>query len=375
MATQVKSPQISDYVENSSMYRQGLINGNMDIVQRITPLGGVALATYSPPLGTLSYFLFDRWKHLYAVDGGTPPSTWTLAQVAITPGQLPGSFYQARMTTNGAGSGYGANSGFYLDNAIENGNRFYAGSTNRYVTVSFWARSSIANKRIGIALFQNYGSGGSPTALEPLTGEVFTLTSSWAKYTYTFTLNTLVGKTFGTNLDDRLECCIWYQWGTTFGNTYVKPGVTAETWVGSGDTDVTQVQLCAGNEALPFQPKPFNQELLACQRYYQKSWNYQETTGSADTAPAIFFQSGTGTTPGVTLSTPLKVSMRLTTANYFHTYDTAGAIDRISTKSAFAGVWTTGVVPDLAVADSEYCLVSEAGVVGIGCHYTVDAEF
>lgn len=43
---------------------------------------------------------------------------------------------------------------------------------------------------------------------------------------------------------------------------------TAETYVGSGNIDIAQVQLCAGDVALPFMPKSFEEELRACQRYF-----------------------------------------------------------------------------------------------------------
>jgi hypothetical protein len=149
---------------------------------------------------------------------------------------------------------------------IENGTAKLCG-LNKTVTVSFWARSDIANKRICPTLLQGYGTGGSPTATEIIKGTPITLTSTWTKYTATFTTNTLVGKTLGTNNDDSLNLTIYDMWGATYGNTYVQTSVTAETFVGAGNIDIAQVLLCAGDVALPFQPKPVVEETRDCQRF------------------------------------------------------------------------------------------------------------
>jgi hypothetical protein len=155
-------------------------------------------------------------------------------------------------------------------NPIEHGTRLLCGDGKK-LTLSFWARSSIADKRICPALQQQYGTGGSPSSLEYIKGVPITLTSSWTKYTHTFTTNTLSGKTFGTNNDDIVTCNLYYMWGETLGNSRLQSSVTAEDFGGSGTIDIAQVQLCAGQVALPFQPKSYEEELRACQRYYEKS--------------------------------------------------------------------------------------------------------
>lgn len=240
---------------NSSMARQAIINGNFDVWQRGTSL----VWTDGGPL------LADRWAFYPTADGGTLP-TITLSRQAITPGELDNSFYFHRVNVNGAGSSLGANSIAQLLEKIEYGTRYLCGNGKK-VTVSFWAKSDIADKKLGVSLYQNYGTTGSPSAEEIITGEAFTLTSSWAKYTHTFTTNTLSGKTFGTSLNDWLGLQFSFMWGSTKG-TALGLG-SAETFVGSGNIDIAQVQLCAGEVALPFMPKDYGQELLDCSRYYQ----------------------------------------------------------------------------------------------------------
>lgn len=242
--------------EYSSMSRQALINGNFDVWQRGT---SVSLTDAT------QHFQADRWMDYVDKNGGTLP-TLTRSRQLQTSGDILGSYYYSRLTTNGAGTSLGTGSSHRYFERIENGVRNLCGASKK-VTVSFWARSSIASKRVCVSLRQNYGTGGSPTAEEPILGTPVTLTTTWTRYTSTFTTNTLVGKTFGTANDDYLEMDIYNMWGTVFGNSYIQNGVTAETYVGSGTIDIAQVQLCAGDVALPFMPKSYEEELRACQRY------------------------------------------------------------------------------------------------------------
>jgi len=272
---------------NDSMYRQAIINGNFDVWQR----GTSATATAAAGL-----FLADRWRESTIVDGGTNP-TLTRSRGILNPGELFGSYYYSRLTTNGAGSSYGVNSRYYYLNPIEHGNRFLCGDGKK-VTVSFWARSSIANKKLGLGLYQAYGSGGSPSAGENINGTNWTLTSNWVKYTHTFTTNTLSGKTFGTDNNDVLSVAFQYIWGSSQASL-VGAGTTAETFVGAGTIDIAQVQLCAGDVALPFMPKSVVEELSMCQRYYEKSDMLAMFSGNVTSGQNYYF------------SVPYKVTKRI----------------------------------------------------------------
>lgn len=241
------------------MARQAVINGNFDVWQRGTSLTPLADAT--------SYFLADRWYQYAADNGGTLP-TLTVSRQILTSGDISNAFYYHRLNTNGAGTSLGADSEHQFVQKIEHGTRLLCG-LNKEVTVSFWAKSDIANKKLGIQLWQQYGTTGTPSAAEIINGTNWTLTSTWTKYSYTFTTNTLVGKTFGTDNNDSLTVVFYLMWGSNKA-VRVGAGTTAETYVGSGNIDIAQVQLCAGDVALPFQPKSYNQELLDCRRYYQR---------------------------------------------------------------------------------------------------------
>jgi len=258
MSTAVKSGQIDQPILNNSLARQAIINGNFDVWQR-----GTTLTISTTQNGLL---ISDRWKiFVNGGSGGTLPSI-VYSKGTFTSGELYGAFNYHNIAPNGAGTSLGNDSYGDLEQRIENGVKFLCGDGKK-VTLSFWAKSDIASKRIGIRLTQYYGTGGSPSASETINGTNWTLTSTWTKYTYTFTTNTLSGKTFGTANDEFLGVALWYQWGSdnqaTFGSA------TAEGYRGSGNIAIAQVQLCAGDVALPFMPKSYAQELEDCQPFYQ----------------------------------------------------------------------------------------------------------
>lgn len=307
--------EATELFTKGSLSRQAIINGNFDVWQRGTSFSVV----------DTSYFNFaDRWKTYASRDGGTLP-TLTLSRQQMTSGDVLGAFYYSRLTTNGAGTSLGANSQFIEYQKIENGTRYLCG-LGKKVTVSFWARSSIANKRLGVWLYQGYGTGGSPSAGETIKGEAVVLTSTWQKFTHTFTTNTLVGKTFGTALDDSLDIGFMSMWGSNLGTS--RFDTTAETFRGSGTIDIAQVQLCAGDVALPFCPKSFGDELLACMRYYQKSCPYNVAPYAISYVGARSLLGGAGSTYGQTIVLPVKMRKKILNANIIWWSYSSGTLNR-----------------------------------------------
>jgi hypothetical protein len=240
------------------MARQAIINGNFDVWQRGT-------TTTNPANGA---YIADRWRIPYAITG-TAPTSIIHSRQTLTPGELANSYYFYRVNPNGAGSGYGLNDGYVVAQTIEGGTKLLCGS-GKTVTLSFYARSSISGKKLGVYGYQYYGSGGTPSTGENLTGATWTLSSTWTKYTCTLSANTLTGKTFGTNNDDFLQIAFVYAWGTGAYATAINSAGVGETFRGSGNIDITQIQLCAGDIALPFQPKSYDEEYRACLRYFEK---------------------------------------------------------------------------------------------------------
>ena len=278
----VETLATSDYFNVNSMARQAIINGNFDIWQRGTS------ASFSGS-GVQAGYIADRYKYVFNYDGGTLP-TVTISRQNHTAGDEDGSQFFMRVNSDGTGATIGADTNCIQYQKIENGTRKLA--DGKQVTVSIRAKSDVSGRKMGISLVQHYGTGGSPTTGETINGTYFELTTSWATYTHTFTTNTNSGKTFGTNNDDSLRLDIAYGWGTGLDSRY--GGASTANALVVMNVDLDWVQLNAGSVALPFQPKSFEDELRACMRYFQKSFNY-------DTAPAQNAGSVTGESRAVSI--------------------------------------------------------------------------
>lgn len=226
-----------------------------------------------------SSYTATMWKlNSYNPDGGTFPTSLVHEKIQ-SPSETAGNIY--RINTNGAGSGYGNGAAYGLRQQIEHGTRRYAGAGKK-VTVSFRARSSIAGKKIGVMLYQNYGTGGSPSAGEATNGANFTLTAEFQTFTHTFELNTLSGKTFGTEFDDSFSFDFRLVWGSSIAP--LVGASTAETFGGSGTIDICEVQFNPGDVTLPFVARSFGDELRSSQRFYEKSYDVTVIPGAVSAA-------------------------------------------------------------------------------------------
>lgn len=236
-------------VHASYMYRQALINSNFDVWRNGT--------SFTNPQG----FTADKFGVSLGTGGSTMPSSIVHSRITLTPGELPGSFYAYRISPNAAGSGFGANNFYLFQQDVANGVRNLCGA-GRKVSVSFYARSSIPGKKIGLNTIQFYGSGGSPSSPSADTiGNNFTLTSSWQKCEVILTTTSITDKTFGTDNNDVLTFRMGIMWGSNIAPQFGATGT--ESFGGSGDIDIAQVQLCSGDVVLPYDPKTPSDELDA----------------------------------------------------------------------------------------------------------------
>jgi hypothetical protein len=277
-----QSNAATTYVPQTSYSVAGknkIINGDFSVWQRGTT---VTAGTYTA----------DRWVNT----GGSG----TVSRQAFTPGTAPVAGYESQYYLNWTITANQINN--EMLQRIEDA-RTFAGQT---VTLSFWARSTVGAQPLNVAIYQHFGTGGSPSSLTGATlisgGSPYTPTSSWQRFTFTFTVPSVSGKTFGTDNNSFL----WVrpaQFTTTATNTSL---------------DIWGVQLEAGSVATPFSISTPNKqsELAACQRYYLRYGgnqayetfpgvliSYSTTQGEGP----IAFKSTMRTTPTVTFST-LKIS-------------------------------------------------------------------
>ena len=211
-----------------------IINGDFGIWQRGTSLSVTTNA---------GAFLADRFLLNFA---GT--FTGTLSQQTFTPGTAPVAGYEgqffARIVRTGTTS---VAPTFYQ--RVENV-RTFAGQT---VTFSFWAKADAA-RSVGIQAYQAFGTGGSG-ATDNNAGTA-SLTTSWQRFSFTYTMPSVAGKTISTSNDS---------WMAFYWNLPDSTAFTIDTW---------GWQLEAGSVATPFTPAGGGfpgAELALCQRYYWRA--------------------------------------------------------------------------------------------------------
>jgi hypothetical protein len=198
---------------------------------------------------------FDRFKLISSAGG-------TMSAQTFTPGTAPVSGYEAinfcRIVTTGQ-SGAGVYS--MLEQDIEDV-RTFAGQT---ATISFWAKAASGTPKIAVEIFQQFGSGGSPSATVETYVAQATLTTSWARYTTTIAVPSISGKTIGTTANTSyLGIRLWVSAGTSSNSVTGSLGIQSNTF------DMWGIQVESGSVATPFTTATgtIQGELAACQRYY-----------------------------------------------------------------------------------------------------------
>jgi hypothetical protein len=208
-----------------------VINGAFDFWQRGT--------TFSNPASEV--YLADRWRVAYNGTTGTRSVT----RETFTPGTAPVSGYEGQYFLRYAQTVAGTGGTFnVITQKIEDVRTF----ANQTVTVSFWAKAGAALTG-DISLNHLFGSGGSPSIFG-IGAQSLSVTTSWARYSFTINVPSVSGKTIGPN--------------SAFEIVFGTPVNTIFT------LDIWGVQLEAGSTATPFRRNGNNiqAELAACQRYY-----------------------------------------------------------------------------------------------------------
>jgi len=255
--------------------RNMLINGNMGVSQR----GTTAVTT------TLGYGPADRWQQV------TTGNTFSASQGSFVSGDTlfntgGAQYFQSIAVTSVAGVGNAT----MLQQKIEDV-RLLAGKT---VTVSFWAKAASGTPSIGINCEQMFGTGGSADVQG--TGQAQALTTTWTRYSKTFSIASISGKTLGATNTSYTNLIFWLDAGSNFNARAASIGQATKT------VSIAQVQLEIGSVATEFEHRPVALDLAMCQRYYFR------------TVPAATKTLGAGynvlTTAGSFL-VPMPVTMRI----------------------------------------------------------------
>lgn len=244
-----------------------LINSYFDVWQRNT--------SFTPAAATFT-FCPDRFR-INIGTGGVA----TISRQAHTAGEPLGSgngepqyFLRWNQTTGGTGS-------VTISQPVESVRTF----ANTQVTMIVIAKVSSGTMNVTPSLVQKFGTGGSPSSDVVLANSPVTLTTSFAKYSSTFTLGSISGKTLGTNGDDCVDVRLGMPASTTF------------------TVDIGAIALVPGAVAVDIPRRFLQREIALCQRRHCKSFNMSVAEAQnvgADTAGNVSNRaSGTGVYVGV----------------------------------------------------------------------------
>jgi hypothetical protein len=315
--------------------KNAVINGGFDIWQRGTSFVGTALN-----------YTADRWMGVRF--GFAAGQTMTRQNSGLI-----GIQYCSRIQRDSGNTGTGIMSYFY---AMETADSYrFAGQT---ITMSFYARAganfSSASSVLNLLFTTGTGTNEANGNQSGWTGAVQTsrnntLTTSWQRFTQTFTIPsnvTQIGWVFG-----------YTPVGTAGANDYY---------------EITGCQLELGSYATTFSRAggTIQGELAACQRYYQKSYSQSVVPGTS---------GGIGLIGSIAGSTDRLIGTRwvvvMRTAPTLTIYSDGGTSGKISTM---AGVDAGGSVIGDQIADSGVRNIYTAvGITNGGLytyHYTASSE-
>ena len=350
-------------------HRNIIINGAMNVAQR------GASSTSS------GYHTVDR----FAVQFGGTDESPTQAQVDVASGTSPytNGFRKALKITNGNQSS-GAGAADYIRYRIRleaqdiaNSGWNYTSSSS-YVTLSFWIKSSVAQNFYGHFHAVDGTQQGYPFETGSLTAD------TWTKITKTIPGNSNL--TFNNDNALGLEISIYGYLGTDYTASGVSSNAWAawssstyttdqtSTWYTTNDAtlELTGVQLEVGDTATSFEHRSFSDELIRCQRYYEKSYPQSVVPGTAS------YYSGSytcrdGTASSVVRYYPVnyKVVKRSTPNITIYNPSTGGTAScRLDSGSYSAAPSSQN--------DGRMMVYSNTGSppshYGIFFHYTLDAE-
>ena len=247
-------------LQNPKSFRNLIINGAMNVAQRGTSSTGHGME------------VVDRWNHYREGCDENP----TFAQADVASGTTPyqKGFRKSFKITNGnQSSGAGADDYITIDHKIEAQDIANSGwdytSTSRYITLSFWVKSSVAQIFYGYLKSQDGTAKSYPFSTGSLSAD------TWTKVTKT------IPGVSGLQFDNDNGHGLQLRFLPFRGVNKTDPGVTLDAWGNWSDTarvpdisntwfntndatfEITGLQLEVGGTATDFEHRSYGDELLS----------------------------------------------------------------------------------------------------------------
>jgi hypothetical protein len=317
-------------------------------------------------------FYLDRWN----VAGTTSAGVFSIQQVADAPS---GFTYSAKMTVTTADASLAASDRYVWMQRIEGYNvadLAFGTVSAKTITLSFWVKSSLTGT-----------FGGAINNGDSTRSYLFNYTISTAN-TWEYKSVTIAGDTTGTwstNNSRAMQLVFSLGVGSDYNGTlnswsasgfFSTSGATNVLGTLSATWQITGVQLEQNTSATPFERRLYNQELINCQRYYEKSYNVDVVPGTSTGAGVVGATGVQGATTGNEVSAAgfFRVTKRATpTISYFDTVGNSAKCTRVQQGVA---VTTNSAITDNLVGANQFSAYSASGATAsaIVYHFTATAE-
>lgn len=224
-----------------SAYENGIINGNFD------------LWDYATSQTSSGYGSDNRWLNEHTGSTCTHSrQTHTLGQTAVPGGP---QYFSRSVVTSSAGA-----SNFCVKEQRIEGVSIYSG---QLITITLYGQVDSA-KNIAVSINQNFGAGGSPSAVVSTPAGLKALTTSFGRADFVVTVPSISGKTLGTGGGDSLSVLVWFDAGSIFNAQASSLGQQ------SGTFDLSRISVRLGDrskELDPFAPRMLAEERAIAERY------------------------------------------------------------------------------------------------------------
>jgi hypothetical protein len=208
---------------------------------------------------TAAGYTADMWK----LDPGAGGGSRSVSILAMSDADRAAigderAYNTLQYTWNG---GSGLNDFDSIRSPIEN---VYALS-NQWAVLSFWAKLvSGTGVKLAMEAYQDFGTGGSPSATVHNTGtRTVTLSNSWSRYYIPVFVASLAGKVIGTNGNSALWVRVWFSSGTA------NNAIAGSIGVQNGVVQLWGMQFEYGTTPSPIEVQDGILTLARAQRYYQ----------------------------------------------------------------------------------------------------------
>jgi hypothetical protein len=279
----MQAQEIVALANSTPFYYNYIINGNFDVWQR---------AISQTAIG---YGSDDRWTNDHSGSTKTHSRQSRSVGAVYADGTIAPPYYSRTEVSSVTGAGN------YVMKVQKIGDvTKFAGKT---ITVSFYA-SADAAKPISIEFVQNFGTGGSPSAVVTAIGVTkVTLTTTETRYDVTAAIPSISGKTIGTDglYTSYTSAFFWFDAGSNFNARTNNLGQQ------SGTFNISKVQLIEKNSYGKTIPRLFAEEFELCRIYYRKLANIVRLTPIADDKYIYGHFS---------LGTPMRVSPTISNATW-----------------------------------------------------------